>query len=53
MSKPVLTHVVYRPKPGGEARLRDLVQGHWPILHRLGLSTDDPAQIYVAHGKRT
>lgn len=52
MSTPVLTLVTYRPKPGGEARLEALVRAHWPVLHRLGLSTDEPAKLWRAHNKR-
>lgn len=33
---------VYRPRPGGEARLRELIAEHVPALRRLGLITDRP-----------
>jgi len=32
--------VAYRPKPGQEAALLDLVRDHIPFLRRLGLATD-------------
>ena len=34
---------VYRPKPGSEQRLLELVRGHVPFLRGLGLATDRPA----------
>lgn len=37
-----LVIAVYRPKPGGEARLRELLAGHVPALRELGLATDRP-----------
>ena len=33
---------VYRPKEGGEERLRELIAGHVPALRELGLATDRP-----------
>jgi hypothetical protein len=35
--------VAYRPKPGQEDALLDLVRDHVPFLRRLGLATDRPA----------
>ena len=40
--------VAYRPKPGCEAALADLVTDHVPFLRRLGLATDRPASIMRA-----
>ena len=52
MSRPVPTLVRYRAKPGGEARLEELVRAHWPTIHALGLATDAPARLWRAHDKR-
>jgi len=35
--------VAYRPKPGQDAALLDLMRDHVPFLRRLGLATDRPA----------
>ena len=35
--------VAYRPKPGCEAALTELVKEHVPRLRRLGLATERPA----------
>jgi hypothetical protein len=35
--------VAYRPKPGMDARLAELVRAHVPSLRALGLATDRPA----------
>ncbi len=51
--KPVLTHVTYRPKKGKEEQLFALVKKHWPVLKGLGLSTNEPAQVYRATDKRS
>ena len=40
--------VAYRPKPGCEAALLDLVMDHVPHLRRLGLATDSPATVLAA-----
>ena len=40
--------VAYRPKPGCEAALAELVTDHVPLLRRLGLATDRPASIMRA-----
>ncbi|MCU1267339.1 MAG: hypothetical protein JWM21_3657 [Acidobacteria bacterium] len=50
---PVLTHVTYRPKKGKEEELFALVKKHWPILKQIGLSTNEPAQVYRATDKRS
>lgn len=50
---PVLTHVTYRPLPGKEDALFTLVQKHWPTIHRLGLTTDTPANVYRAQDKQS
>jgi quinol monooxygenase YgiN len=36
----------YRTKPGKEKEFIALLERHWPTLHRLGLVTDEPAQLY-------
>ena len=46
--KPVLTHVTYMPKKGKEKELGELVKKHWPVLHKAGLTTDEPAKIWHA-----
>lgn len=51
--KPVLTHVTYMPKKGKEKELGELVKKHWPVLHKAGLTTDEPAKIWQAHDHRT
>lgn len=51
--KPVLIHVTYMPKKGKEQELRELVKKHWPVLHKAGLATSEPAKIYEAHDHRT
>ena len=35
--------VAYRPKPGCDGQLLELVKDHVPFLQRLGLATDRPA----------
>ena len=52
-ASPVLTHVTYRPKKGKEEELFALVKKHWPILKGIGLSTNEPAQVYRATDKRS
>lgn len=47
-----MTHTslcIYRVIPGKEAEFEALLQVHWPTLHRLGLATDEPSQIYRGH----
>ena len=53
MPDPVLTHVTYKPKKGQEQALLALIKKHWPTLHALGLSTEDPAQVYRATDKNS
>ena len=36
----------YRVKAGQEAAMEKLLAAHWPTLHRAGLVTDEPAQVY-------
>jgi hypothetical protein len=49
----VKTHVTYRPKPGKEQELFDLVMKHGPVLAATGLITGDKPQVYKAHNVRT
>ncbi len=42
--------VAYRPKPGCEAALTELVKEHVPRLRRLGLATDRPASAGIGEG---
>ena len=42
--------VAYRPKPGADDALLDLVRDHAPFLRRLGLATDRPALIMRGAG---
>jgi hypothetical protein len=53
MSKPVTMHCVYRPKPGSEEALFDLVKKHWPVLRDAGLATAEPALVWRATDKRS
>jgi hypothetical protein len=50
---PVTTLVWYYPKSGRAEELTRLVTGHWTTLHRLGLATDRPGQVWRAHDKRS
>jgi hypothetical protein len=50
---PVTTLVWYYPKSGRAGELTRLVAGHWSTLHRLGLATDRPAQVWSARDKRS
>jgi hypothetical protein len=43
---PVNRLVIYRPKPGKLAELEAIVKRHGPVLHSLGLLTDDPVHVY-------
>jgi hypothetical protein len=36
----------YRVKEGEEEHFVDLLRTHWPTLHKLGLATDEPAQVF-------
>jgi hypothetical protein len=49
----VTTLVWYYPKTGRAKELTRLVTAHWPTLHRLGLATDRPAQVWAARDKRS
>lgn len=51
MSKPMMMHCVYRPKPGHEEALFELVKKHWPALRKAGLATEVPAQVFRATDK--
>jgi len=42
--------VAYRPKPGCDNELLDLVKQHVPYLRRLGLATDRPALALSGNG---
>ena len=53
LSAPVKMLVTYRPKAGKAEELLELVRKHWPTLHGLGLSTDEPAIVYRATNKRS
>jgi len=41
----------YRLKPGAESEFAELLQQHWPLLHRLGLVTEAPAKVQRAGDK--
>jgi hypothetical protein len=47
-NKPVMVHVTYMPKKGKEKELLELVKKHWPVLHKAGLATSEPAKIWEA-----
>src|SRR5690606_156270 len=51
--KPLDMLVSYFPKKGKEKELLALIEKHWPILQRAGLSTDQPAEIWEASDKRS
>lgn len=36
----------YRVIPGKEEDFLGLLRRHWPTLHQLGLTTDEPAQVF-------
>ena len=44
-------HVTYRPKPGKANELEVLVLKHWPTLYKLGLTTNQPPQVWRAIDK--
>ncbi len=44
----LLVIAAYRPRPGKEAQLLELVKEHLPILRKEGLATDRPAQVVRA-----
>ena len=33
-------------KPGKEGEMKALLANHWPTLHRLGMTTDEPAMVF-------
>jgi hypothetical protein len=37
---------LYRVKAGQEAAFQRLLDGHWPTLHRLGLTNGEPALVF-------
>ena len=37
MSKPLMMHCIYRPTPGNEEPLFELLKKHWPALKSAGL----------------
>jgi hypothetical protein len=53
MSKPQMMLCTYRPTEGNEDGLLTLLKVHWAALHKAGLTTDEPAQIYRAKDKHT
>jgi hypothetical protein len=52
MAKPVLTHVIYRPRKGKEKEIEALVRKHWKTLDGVGLVTKEPARVWRAVDKR-
>ncbi len=44
---------IYRPTPGNEDALFELVKKHWAVLRGVGLTTDEPAIVYKAIDKNT
>jgi len=53
MKKPVKMHVTYRPKPGKEEKLLELIKKHGPALQSTGLIVGNPPTIYRATDKRS
>jgi hypothetical protein len=53
MNNPMNMLVTYYPKAGHEKVLLELIRKHWPALHKTGLATDEPAQIWRATEKRS
>jgi hypothetical protein len=43
---PVLVLVTYKAKKGHEDALFQLVKNHWPVMHKLGLASDNPARVW-------
>jgi hypothetical protein len=41
--RPVMVIVAYRPRPGKEAALLELIRQHLPVLRAQGLATDRPS----------
>lgn len=46
MATPETVICLYRVQPGRETEFTRLLEQHWPILHGLGLVTDEPPQHY-------
>jgi len=42
-SRPVMVIVAYRPRPGKEELVRELIRQHLPVLRAEGLATDRPS----------
>jgi quinol monooxygenase YgiN len=53
MKKPVTMHVTYRPKPGKEQELLELIKKHGPALQATGLIVGGLPTIYRASDKRS
>lgn len=51
MSEGVIAVVCYRPKPGQEEALQQLLQNHVPTLRQQGLITDYPATLMTSQEK--
>ncbi len=45
-AEPVTVFCRFVVHPEREAEMRGLLAQHWPTLHRLGLTTDEPARLY-------
>jgi len=43
---PVTVICKFVVKPGKEEEMKGLLAKHWPTLHRLGMTTDEPARVY-------
>jgi len=53
MAKASLTVIcTYRVKKAKERDFRRLLHRHWPTLHRLGLTTEEPSRIYRGEHER-
>ena len=50
-SKALEVLCTYSIKKGKESEFLHLLERHWPTLHRLGLSTDDPARVLRGQNK--
>ena len=50
-SQPVRMLCTYRVKDGKESDFLRLLERHWPTLRRVGLATDDPAQVFRSKDK--
>ena len=51
MSAPVPVFCLYRVKAEGLESFRALLGRHWPALHALGLTTDEPAEHWLSREK--